>query len=241
MRFRRSAVLAPRFALVMCLVAGLVAGCGGGTKTNSVKYTPTSTVSLSVDPTAPGSSTASASGSASGTASTAPTSTPTGLRGTALPAGVPTTGQNVYPGEKPPILTSAGETHDAHGAELFAGYWETAVDWAMATLDSTLARSLYSPECATCESYFAPIDAAKSAGEEFIGGRISVTDVQPAINDGRRGATQAVALTLTQTALEVRAADGNVLESDPAVSSILYGVWLAWSSRGWTVVDWGHK
>ncbi len=234
-------MLVPCLALVTCVVAGLVAGCGGGAAPNSVKYTPTSTVSLSVDPPASASASATGGASSSASASSTPTDTPTGLRGTDLPAGVPTIGQNVRPGATVPILDPIAQTDNLTGAIFFANYWELVVDWSIQTVDSTLARTLFSTTCARCENFFGQVDMAKQAGNAFIGGRISLIGAQEGVNNGRYGATEAIGVTVATEALEVRSPNGTVLESDPAMPSVLYGVWLAWSGRGWTVVDWGHK
>jgi hypothetical protein len=211
----------------LAVLAALLAGCSGGDGEASASFTPTFTASLP----------------SGGATVSSPSVTPsaTGPRSTELPSGVATTGQNVLPGDKPPTLPESALTDDFVGAMAFADYWDAAVDWSIATQDTKLARGLFADSCAHCETFMTFVEQAKKVGNSFIGGRRAPIRTEKAVNDGRYGAVQAIALTMLLQALQVRSPSGQVVGSDPAQASELYGVWLAWRNGGWTVVDWGHN
>ena len=60
---------------------------------------------------------------------------------TATPAVSPTSpatsGPNVRPGERPPAMPAAAKQHTQEGALAFAGYFIKALDWSIATTDSS--------------------------------------------------------------------------------------------------------
>ena len=142
-------------ALIIVYI-GMAAACGGKRTTSSSDTTETAPTVTPVP-------------SASASVSVTPS-----VRTTALPPGVATTGANLRPGETPPVIDPVGLTNTAEGAEQFAIYWEQALDWAYATMDTTLARSLASPACVTCENVLTGIDESRSRGEQMAGGRSRV-------------------------------------------------------------------
>ena len=194
---------------LLCAAVGLT-GCGGSSKA-AHPVTPTSTFS---DPR--------------GTGSPA-SSTPT----------VATTGPNVRPGEKPPVLPPAGKTNTTVGELEFAAYWMEAVDWGYATTDSTLAKSLHAPSCTGCARFLQNIiDSTRQKDQHFRGGRISVTGTDLKASDGHAGATAIVDVTVQQGAMKVLDASGAVVDSAPAIKNGLFRTWLRWNGVGWVVVDW---
>ncbi|HZC71511.1 MAG TPA: DUF6318 family protein, partial [Jatrophihabitans sp.] len=150
---------------------------------------------------------------------------------------VATTGPNVRPGEKPPTLPAAGRTNTPAGAAVFASFYIRALDWGYATMDSTLAKSLFAPSCRGCARFASIIDSAREEGDHFTGGRISISRYELADNDRRMRAARAVDVTYAQQAVEQVAADGSVDARAPALTHLVRRVWLRWNSPGWTVVE----
>jgi hypothetical protein len=154
---------------------------------------------------------------------------------------VATTGPNVRPGEKPPVLSALGRENSRAGSILFATYWMQTIDWAYATTDSHLARSVYAGTCSGCARFLRiTIDDVRSRGRHFEGGRIGVTGTTIQPNDRRSGSTSVVDVTVSQAALRVVDAAGVVRERTPPSNEVVFRTWLRWSHGVWTVVDWKH-
>lgn len=151
-----------------------------------------------------------------------------------------TTGPNVRPGEKPPVLPAVGMTDSAVGAAEFAKYFMEALDWGYATTDSTLAKSLYAPSCSDCALAMRTFDEVRAKNEHFRGGRVAISKWFIAPNDHRNGATEAVDVTFSAQSLEVIDSSGKVVESDPAVKSMTFRFWLRWYGTNWLVVQKGR-
>lgn len=194
---------------VLCAALG-VAGCTGSAKPAHT-FTPTSTFS---DPRGTG-----------GPVSSSPS--------------VATTGPNVRPGEKPPVLPAAGRTNTILGATEFAKYWIEALDWGYATTDSSLAKQSYSSSCSDCALFMQNFDDARAKHEHFRGGRIHIDEWIIADNDRRDGATQAVDVTFSAEGLMTIDASGRVVQSEPAVAQMTFRLWLARKANSWTVVQKG--
>lgn len=164
--------------------------------------------------------------------STAPTT-----QSSASSPSVATTGPNVRPGEKPPKLPAIAKKHSSVGAEEFARYWFHALDWAYATTDSTLARTLFSPSCAGCRRFVEEIlDAPRTHHEHFIGGRISVESTRLVGAD--RSSKRIVDVVVDQTRLKVVNSAGRVVQVTPPTSHALFRTWLSWRSGSWEVSEW---
>ncbi|PZS27055.1 MAG: hypothetical protein DLM58_19420 [Pseudonocardiales bacterium] len=170
-----------------------------------------------------------------------PTATFSDPRGGGTPApstpNVATTGPNVRPGEKPPVLPAAAKTNTVRGATEFAKYWMEALDWGYATTDSGIAYGLYSPDCIECARFVGIIDAAKRSGKHFQGGRISLAAWIPTANDGRRGATQAVDVTYSQGAVKRVDGSGHVDGSSPALDNLVRRFWIKPHANSLTIVE----
>jgi predicted lipid-binding transport protein (Tim44 family) len=111
------------------------------------------------------------------------------------------------------------------------------IDWGYATVDSTLARTAFSPVCTDCTRFMKIFDNARAKGVHFRGGRMTISKwlLQP--NDHHNGATAVVDTTVSISALQATDRAGKVVESDPAHAHVLYRVWLRWTGTRWTVVD----
>jgi hypothetical protein len=198
---------------VFAVFALLAAGCTSADGQDS-SFTPTSTYtppSYSVPPT-----------------TTAPSSP--------LPA---TTGPNVRPGEKPPTLPDVGNTNTPAGARAFAVFYVEALDWGYATMDSTLARSLFAKSCTGCARFVANFfDHERNLGRHYVGSRAQPTRAESVHNNRHDGATQSVDVTLTQQKGKLVDAAGRVVVREPAVARAVFRGWLAWRDGRWQIVDW---
>lgn len=132
---------------------------------------------------------------------------------------IATTGPNVRPGEKPPVLPALAKTNTRAGAITFAVYWVQALDWGCATTDSTLARSLYSPVCTDCARFMKNFDDTRRAGEHFVGGRLRLISSTIAANDGRHDAQDAVDVTASAGALRTLDNKGGMVSSASAIAA----------------------
>ncbi|WP_375480776.1 DUF6318 family protein [uncultured Jatrophihabitans sp.] len=202
-----------RWAGAIAVVAMLAAGCTGtsaGGEASSTAGTPTTSASVATTPKAPSSTSAS----------------------------VPTTGPNVRPGEKPPVLRNV--SRDNLGAIEFGRFWFQSVDWAYATMNTTLLQQHSAPTCSDCKLAESVFTDRSARGEHFSGGRVSVISTFVAPNDKRFGAETAVDVTVEQTALRTVSANGAILSREPAVSKKTFRLWLRWTGSTWTAVQKGH-
>jgi hypothetical protein len=155
------------------------------------------------------------------------------------PASTPpiTTGPNVRPGEKPPTFPQSLQKNLPSAAGAFAAYWMQTIDWGYATVDSSVARTAFSPLCTDCTRFMKIFDEARAKGVQFHGGRMAISKWMIEPNDHRNGATAVIDVTVSIGALQAIDRSGHVVESDPAHTHVLYRVWLRWTSTRWRVVD----
>jgi hypothetical protein len=102
-----------------------------------------------------------------------PASTPASA--SASRTGPLTTGPNVKPGETPPNAPTQAAADTAEGAQDFAVYFFSALDWSLATTDSYLISQVSSPKCESCQTYIKTISDLSQAGGLIEGARIRVT------------------------------------------------------------------
>jgi hypothetical protein len=148
-----------------------------------------------------------------------------------------TTGPNVRPGEKPPVLPQVAKTNSNAGALAFAEYWERTIDWGYATVDSTLMRTTYASVCTRCEQQARVLDEGRSKRVTFRGGREAIISATLQKNDHHNGATAVVDVTFDVQQLKVADHTGKVVETDPATPNVTARVWARWSGGKWSVVD----
>ena len=134
-------------------------------------------------------------------------------------------------------MSDLARKHAPVGATFFAEYWFQALDWAYATADSTVAKSLFAAACTECVRTMHNFDLATSRGETFHGGRITVSRAEIAANDKRNGAEFAVDVTVDISAWETLSSDHKVINHGAARNEASYRVWVAWYQHGWSVVD----
>jgi hypothetical protein len=148
------------------------------------------------------------------------------------------TGANVRPGEKPPTLSPVGKTNTPIGADLFARYWIRTLDWGYATTDSSLAKAIFARSCTGCARFMRQFEDASSAGWHFRGGRLAILGTALQDNDHQYGATSVEDVTVSQEALHVLDGKGKTIDSAAMIANDVSRVWLRWTGRRWTVVNW---
>ncbi|MGH8861583.1 MAG: DUF6318 family protein [Jatrophihabitantaceae bacterium] len=128
---------------------------------------------------------------------TSRSSSPTTSAATSPTPTVATTGPNVRPGEKPPVLSARARQNTPQGADEYARYWIATLDWAYATTDSTLARTVYANSCTGCARFLRDsIDKIRRKGQSFRGGRLGTTESTIIPTDHHFGATAFVDLNV---------------------------------------------
>ncbi len=171
--------------------------------------------------------------------STAPTSTTPTAPSTSASPSVATTGPNVRPGEKPPMLSKYGAMNTRLGSLEFGNYWMRAVDWAYATMDTALARSIMSSKCTGCNKLLSlDIDKLAASGSYYRGGRIAILEstIQP--NIPHNGSTAIIDVTVDQAALTSYTRAGEVVDRSPDSGRVTFRTWIAYAGDHWLVVDW---
>lgn len=140
---------------------------------------------------------------------------------------------NARPGEKPParpvdILSDAG-------AEAFARYFMQTVDWAYASMDSSLMRSAYDPAtCNYCNTAANRTDADKAAGKRYEGGRSTIVDVMSA--HGADVTNNLVNVVFDASAVKVYDATGSVVSDTEPELKLQFNVRVRYGN-GWTVSE----
>jgi hypothetical protein len=150
---------------------------------------------------------------------------------------VATTGPNVVPGAKPPVMPESAMQHTAAGAAIFVSYVIRALDWGYSTTDSSIVKPLYADECVPCAKQVAAFDGVKSSGRRFRGGHLNVDSVGGAPLDPKRAnAEQAVDITFDVEALSVLDAQGKAVEGPYPAARDTVRFYLSWNSGGWKIV-----
>lgn len=116
-------------------------------------------------------------------------------------------------------------------------YWFQALDWGYATTDSTLAKTLYLPECSDCARFMINFDDARAKQEHFKGGRITVLSARIASGDKRHAGATPVDVTISSGALRTLTASSRTVDSSPPFPKLLYRVWVRWTGMYWRLVD----
>jgi hypothetical protein len=197
--------------LAIGLIAGLVAGCSGGGGDPSPSPTPpvASTPGTSAVPSSP---------SASRT-------------------GPLTTGPNVRPGEKPPVIPAQARERTENGALQLAGFYYKALDWTIATNDDYLIRQIATTSCRACRLVHNALLRLKAAHEVQHGGRIQVKAVRLETSRFALKYDYAFEITYSQDAVVVESPDGVSRTTSPGVTRSSSLVFVAWSGGRWRVVN----
>lgn len=191
---------------VVLAAALLVTGCSGGGP-----------------PPSPGPASAT-----SARASATPSATPTPTR-----TGPLTTGPGVLPGEKPPVESPLATEYSSAGAYAFAGYFLSALSWAIATNDAALIAELSLPSCETCKNYINELTTLRAQHQVQRGGRPSVRNAHPVDGPFPVLADYAMEFTLDQSAAVLLPSNKRF----PAHEGFRSVVLVSWINGRWRVVD----
>ena len=197
---------------LLVIVTLVAAACGGG----AAKSPPTSSV-ISLPITSP-----------KANASATPTS----------PA---TTSPNVRPGERPPTMPVAAKEHTKEGALAFATFYIKALDWAIATMDTSLVKGISAPTCQTCNGEISAISDLKQAGGHVQGGRYDVESAQVSLDHLSVKADYAIRLQLVQGALSRAYPSSSPTVESPTPVSYMSFVFVSWLTRGWIIMEQGGR
>lgn len=167
----------------------------------------------------------------SSTGSTTPSVNPS-----AVPADVPTTGPNLHRSDEKPPKPQGVTDHSAAGAKSFATFFINTIDWGYATTSSAYMRHYFQKSCLGCLSDADGIDKTRKAGHHFLGGRFTITNLEPAGPNPKYHAGAGYFITYDLTAGTAVDKDGNVKGGDVAHRGLIDDVWLAWKNGAWTVV-----
>jgi hypothetical protein len=159
------------------------------------------------------------------TSSASPTSS-------ATPTAVPTYA-NALPGETLPVRP-VDVLSDA-GAEAFARYWVQALDWAYASLDTTLLVGASSPECSLCKGFIDQFANLNSKGRSLAGSRTTIRTLEsfsaPEPN------SRIILVVLTVGPLQVTEASGVEVQHADAVPLLQLNVRVKYELDVWQVAD----
>jgi hypothetical protein len=171
--------------------------------------------------------------SSASAATAEPAVTPTASTPAATPAATPT---SVATADFPvPEQDDLSRTFTVDGASTFAAYFTRVLNYARATGDPTLLRSISDPRCSGCTFYAAEIDEYRTRGYaskdfllQFTGTRVESWDPE--------GGRISLTVTMTRPAYNTTDREGNVIGSAPAESDAegrmdlrwIEGHWVAW-------------
>lgn len=113
----------------------------------------------------------------------------------------------------PMVTAPPTEAEVERTASEVARRWVDALNKAYTTLDTTELEALSAPECGTCQSYVNGMAHARSVGETWVGGLLTVTDVAPAPRDV---AITEVTVAFTSEPFHVLTASGERRGDQPA-------------------------
>jgi Family of unknown function (DUF6318) len=209
-----------RARVVACAAVMLAAACTrGGTKPN---YSPNSVLSALRTLAPPV------------TATSRPSSRPS-----TVSTGPRTTGPNVRPGEKPPVLDPLGTQRSSAGALLFADYFIRVLDWSLATTDPYLVQRLSLPTCQACAQYGDRLGRLRKSGGYVRGGRITVNSTSIAAGNSAFKSDCIVQAFLTQDADTVVTRTAPPSTESTRASTSGLRLYLSWLRDHWAISEIG--
>jgi hypothetical protein len=149
-----------------------------------------------------------------------PTSQPTSTTPTAAPSTAP----------PPPPLPAAARADTPAGAESFARYWLTALDYAYQTGNTSAFSDL--GVCKGCLALANAIEQVYKEGGRFEGGRLDTVSAKTSSHVPDRSA--AVILRYRRTSRKTIRGDGHIFDS-PAATNLGFLLSLERSHDLWTV------
>lgn len=162
-----------------------------------------------------------------------PTTSPTpGLP--SVPADVPTTGSNVRPGEKPPVMPLEATHHTAAGAKAFATFFVRVIDWEGATVSSAYLRHYSSEACLSCRPFVDNTDS--TSGRRYVGGRMTIETTRLSPQPLYAKAEYTALVVFDIASFQEWSATGGLIDSHAAYRG-QFEVSVIWVSAGWSVTD----
>jgi hypothetical protein len=150
---------------------------------------------------------------------------------------VATTGANVLPGAKPPLMPESAKQHTAAGATIFVSYVIRALDWGYSTTDSTLYRLASEDSCTQCKAAVSMLDDLRRSGGRFEGGHLEVQSVGDGPADPRVSqAEKAVLVKVRQGPLRVLDLHGATIGGPYPQRDIGFVYYVRWDEGGWKIV-----
>ena len=140
---------------------------------------------------------------------------------------------NTTPGEQPPVRPADDLSDD--GVKAFAEYWVKTLDWAYATMDTTLLRDASSVDCVVCVSLIDKIDARRSRGETLVGSRIQLFGAVP-MPAPVESSNRVVVTVLSYSSLFVGFPDGQLISTAPENRSVQLNI-TCQPMPEWTTLD----
>jgi hypothetical protein len=206
-----------RMIWLLGVVIALIAGCGGAPPSARPSATPTG-----------------ASPTPSPTPVTTSAATPTATR-----TGPLTTGPNVRPGEKPPVLSALVREHDPGGAYLLANFYFEAFDWSIATNDAYLLRKIATDTCHACARAIEGIETVRKRGQLISGGRMHIGSASSVRGTFKVRSEYVFQVQIQQDAERVTDSRGKIVDHF-AGSTDDFLVFVSWNATQWKIVEVGR-
>jgi len=140
---------------------------------------------------------------------------------------------NVNPGERPPVRP-ADALSDA-GTKAFAVYFVKTIDWAYASMDTTLLEAASTAECHLCGVLAKIITDRRALGDVYSGSRFTVLDA--IVDNGPTADTRLVNVVFSYTELYIRHPDGSAEFDEGAHDLVQLNVRVRFASDTWATYD----
>jgi hypothetical protein len=182
-------------------------------------------------------------GGATRTSTPPPPDTPSASATTPSPSPSPSpsrtgplsTGPNVRPGEKPPVLPEAAKEHSPAGALVFAGYYFKALDWSIATNDPYLVAKISDPTCGSCKRYIHGLNELAATSSRQNGGRIRLRSAKLVSGSFRFKSELVVDADVSEDqAVLVRPSQAPSTTSAARYDSLVF---VSWRNSGWRIIE----
>jgi hypothetical protein len=197
---------------VLGVVAAFLAGCGGSPAPSQPSTSVTTTPPLS-------------------SAVTSIAATPPAPR-----TGPLTTGPNVRPGEKPPVLPPLTQQHKPDGALAFARYYYQILDWSIATNDGYLLSSVSAPGCKSCARYLSGFSVQEQGKAVQHGGRIHIIAAEIAHGSFHFHSDVVTQVRIRQDAYSVSHPPLSAMIRHAAADYTSF-VFVSWIGSGWKIIE----
>ena len=148
------------------------------------------------------------------------------------------TGPNVRPGEKPPVLPEAAKEHSPAGALAFATYFIKALDWGFATNDAYLVEKISSASCQACKRNISALDKLNHDHGIERGARVHLVSGRLVTGDFRYKSELVAEIQLRQDRAVISrpsSAPTTIQPENPYTSL----VFVSWQSGHWIIVEFG--